>query len=151
MKESVPKIQKPKSKDDKIYDRNQEKQQEIGDEFLNPDKEMEESAMKIQKFYRARQTRKSNKEKDVIKEVIYDRGQEKEQEIGDEFLNPDKEMEESAMKIQKFYRARQTRKNEKVIKVEKKDIKKVEKIEEKKDIKNVEKIEEKKDENYDRD
>ena len=56
---------------------------------------MQESALKIQQHYRARQKRKSKKKvaekKKNVKE--YDRIQEKKQEIGDEFLNPDKEMQ----------------------------------------------------------
>ncbi len=40
----------------------------------------------------------------------YQRGQEKDQDIGDEFLNPDKQMEEATIKIQKMYRGHLGRK-----------------------------------------
>ena len=39
-------------------------------------------------------------------EEKYDRAQEQNQEIGEEFLNPDKDMEASAVKIQRFYRSK---------------------------------------------
>ena len=44
------------------YDRDAEKNQEIGDEFLNPDKDMEEAASKIQGHFRKKQARKKAKE-----------------------------------------------------------------------------------------
>ena len=34
-------------KEPKTYDRNKEKHQEIGDEFLNPDEDMDKAATKI--------------------------------------------------------------------------------------------------------
>jgi hypothetical protein len=41
-------MKKKKQEDNKEgYDRDAEKNQEIGDEFLNPDKEMDEAASKI--------------------------------------------------------------------------------------------------------
>ena len=40
------------------YDRDAEKNQEIGDEFLNPDKDMEEAATKIQGSWRKRQKKR---------------------------------------------------------------------------------------------
>ena len=40
------------------YDRNAEKDQEIGEEFLNPDKDMEEAASVIQGHFRVRQAKK---------------------------------------------------------------------------------------------
>ena len=40
------------------YQRDQEKNQEIGDEFQNPDAAMEEATIKIQKMYRGHLGRK---------------------------------------------------------------------------------------------
>ena len=45
------------------YDRNAEKDQEIGEEFLNPDKDMDEAASKIQKQWKAKQAKKLAKGK----------------------------------------------------------------------------------------
>ncbi len=44
------------------------------------------------------------------KQGKYQRGQEKEQDIADEFLNPDEEMREATIKIQKMYRGHLGRK-----------------------------------------
>ena len=44
------------------YSREAEKNQEIGDEFLNPDQDMEEAATKIQRFYRDKNQKKKEKE-----------------------------------------------------------------------------------------
>jgi hypothetical protein len=46
------------SKDKKEYNRDDEKNQEIGDEFLNPDKDMEQAATTIQGHFRKKQARK---------------------------------------------------------------------------------------------
>ncbi len=51
---------KPAEKD---YDRDGEKNQEIGDEFLNPDKDMEQAASTIQGHFRKKQARKKAKTK----------------------------------------------------------------------------------------
>lgn len=68
---------------------------------------MEESAVKIQKFYREKKTtdkvqKKDEKaqKKDEKVSKKYDRGAEKDQEIGEEFMNPDEDMDKSALKIQ---------------------------------------------------
>ena len=44
------------------YDRDAEKDQEIGEEFLNPDKEMDAAASKIQAEWKRKQARKKAKE-----------------------------------------------------------------------------------------
>ena len=46
----------------------------------------------------------------VEKTVKYDRTNEENQEIGDEFLNPDEDMEHAAVKIQRFYRGKKEKK-----------------------------------------
>jgi len=53
---------------------------------------MEKAASKIQLEWRNRNKRKSEKEKDPKKE-------DKKDEIGEEFLNPDEDMEKAASKI----------------------------------------------------
>ncbi len=45
------------------YNRDDEKKQEIGDEFLNPDEEMEEAVVKIQSFYRGKKDREKVEQK----------------------------------------------------------------------------------------
>ena len=45
------------------YSRSQEKNQEIGDEFANPDKQMEEATLKIQTMYRGHKARQEVNEK----------------------------------------------------------------------------------------
>ncbi len=42
------------------YNRDGEKDQEIGDEFMNPDKEMVQAATKVQGLFRRRQSRKKS-------------------------------------------------------------------------------------------
>ena len=44
------------------YNRDAEKNQEIGDEFLNPDENMEEAALKIQTVFKGNKDRKRVKE-----------------------------------------------------------------------------------------
>ena len=44
------------------YDRDAEKNQEIGEEFLNPDKDMDEAATKIQQEWKKKQAKKKAKE-----------------------------------------------------------------------------------------
>ena len=61
---------------------------------------MDEAASKIQKQFREKQARSKGKE-EVVQEKGYDREQEKNQEIGEEFLKPTQEMDEAASKIQK--------------------------------------------------
>ena len=102
---------------------------------------MEQAATKIQRFYREKSTKKKEKEKkeegkpvEVKKEEPseekYDRANEKNQEIGEEFLNPDKDMEEAATKIQRFYRDKSTKKKEKQTKEVKKEGKEVKEVKE---------------------
>ena len=99
---------------------------------------MEEAATKIQRFYRDKNQKKKEKQattkketkKEATKEKApekkapekettekkaegYDRENEKNQEIGEEFLNPDEDMEQAATKIQRFYREKSTKKKEK--------------------------------------
>ena len=56
------KIQKELKKDEKGYDREQENNQEIGEEFKNPDQEMEQAALTIQGHFRKKQQRKEKSE-----------------------------------------------------------------------------------------
>ncbi len=51
------------------YNRNAERNQEIGDEFLNPDQDMEEAATKIQRFYRDKNQKKKEKQATTKKET----------------------------------------------------------------------------------
>ena len=74
---------------------------------------MEQAATKIQGHFRKKQARqKAKKEKEIKNKPAkkgYDRDGEKNQEIGDEFLNPDKDMEQAATKIQGHFRKKQAR------------------------------------------
>ena len=76
---------------------------------------MEQAATKIQGHFRKKQARqkakkeKKDKNKSKPAKKGYDRDGEKNQEIGDEFLNPDKDMEQAATKIQGHFRKKQAR------------------------------------------
>ena len=108
------------------YDRDAEKNQEIGDEFLNPDENMENAALKIQTVFKGNKDRKRVKEMKEAKNAeagegagqdgAYDREAEKNQEIGDEFLNPDENMEEAALKIPTVFKGNKDRKRVKEMK-----------------------------------
>jgi len=107
----------------KGYNRGAEVDQEIGDEFKNPDAEMDQAAGKIGRMFRSRQKRKAaNKPTPKAKAKVkpaakpkgkgkgYDRDTEAGQEIGDEFKNPDAAMDQAAGKIGRMFRSRQKRK-----------------------------------------
>ena len=99
---------------------------------------MEDAASKIQGHFRKKQARKKAKEEKTKpkeskpkkgKEANegYDRDAEKNQEIGEEFLNPDEDMEQAASKIQGHFRKKQARKKAKEDKAQPKEAKEGEK------------------------
>ena len=88
---------------------------------------MDQAAGKIGRMFRSRQKRKAGEKTKKAKKVKkvkkvtkvkatppkptgYNRGTEAEQEIGDEFKNPDAAMNEAAGKIGRMFRSRQERK-----------------------------------------
>ena len=65
-------------------------------------------------------TEENVKDKNKPVQKKYDRGNEKEQSIGDEFKNPDEDMKKAATSIQMKWKERKQKRKEKQAKIEKK-------------------------------
>ena len=92
---------------------------------------MDKAATKIQQEQKKKQARKKAKKVEKTQKIEnykaakkqekssgYNREDEKNQEIGEEFLNPDKDMEQAASTIQGHFRKKQAKKKEKQQKLE---------------------------------